>query len=852
MTTLASLVLVGSLRADSLNRRLAEALRDQAPAGVTVEIVEGLDDAPVLQRGHRRRHDVPAAAAALRDQVAAADRVLVVTPEYNGTMPAVLNNAIDWLSRPYGAGAIVGKPFGVVGATPTPYGGKWAHEDARRSAGIAGAIVVEDVAALAVRARGRRARPTPRSLARLRAAVAGLVADRGRRRRRLIRAARDYGRRRGRTARPDRARAGRPRPPRRGRRRSSSTEHYLERADRLDDGRRVRHAHARPGARAGRRPRRSARRRRCRCWGVPDRDQGPQPDGGGARRPSARRRSPTSCPTSPTGSTLSIEAAGHGQPRQDQHPGVRLALLHRARRRAARGDAVGPHPDGRRLLRRRGRRRRGRAGAGRPGLRRRRLDPDPGVVLRAGRAQAHPRPDQRPPACTATRSAWPRPGSIARTVRDAAALLDVLAGRRAGDPSWAPPPSEYVPGGLLTAIPGRLRIARFIAPVIADVDVDPECVEAWEDASRAARVARPRGRGRRRSRCRPRRSRSSRPAGRCSPRSRWCRPEKRAPAPAAHPLAHRARPRGQRARSSGSRSARCGGSPPTRSTALAPYDAVLTPTLADAAAAGRRDPQRRRPGRGLRGAEGASRRGPRRGTSPACRPSRCRCTGPPDGLPVGVMLAARPAEEELLLVALPPRSRRPRRGTTGGRRDGDRRVHTAQLSADELTAARDLLRRGVRRCSATRTGSTALGGMHALVVEDDVLVAHGSLVLRGVAASAGGRFAAATSRRSRSHPDRPGAGLGPPGHGACSRRCAGATTCWRSARRTPVRRSTTRGAGRCGRAAPRRSRPTGSCRHRRTTAVSSLGVSVVTCDVDGGELTCGLACRTTSGRGVRA
>ena len=46
-------------------------------------------------------------------------------------MPAVLNNAIDWLSRPYGVGAITGKPFGVVGATPTPYGGKWSHEDAR-------------------------------------------------------------------------------------------------------------------------------------------------------------------------------------------------------------------------------------------------------------------------------------------------------------------------------------------------------------------------------------------------------------------------------------------------------------------------------------------------------------------------------------------------------------------------------------------------------------------------------------------------------------------------------------------------------------------------------------------------
>ena len=71
--------------------------------------------------------------------------MLAVTPEYNGTMPAVLNNAIDWLSRPFGAGAIQGKPFGVVGATPTPYGGTWAHADTARSAGIAGAVVVEEV-----------------------------------------------------------------------------------------------------------------------------------------------------------------------------------------------------------------------------------------------------------------------------------------------------------------------------------------------------------------------------------------------------------------------------------------------------------------------------------------------------------------------------------------------------------------------------------------------------------------------------------------------------------------------------------------------------------------------------------
>ena len=138
------LVLLGSLRADSLNRRIAELLRDRAPEGTDVTIAEGLHEIPFYNE-ELDGESVPAAAARLREQVAAADRVLAVTPEYNGTMPAVLNNALDWLSRPFGAGAIKGKPFAAIGATPTPYGGKWSHDDARRSAGIAGAHVVADL-----------------------------------------------------------------------------------------------------------------------------------------------------------------------------------------------------------------------------------------------------------------------------------------------------------------------------------------------------------------------------------------------------------------------------------------------------------------------------------------------------------------------------------------------------------------------------------------------------------------------------------------------------------------------------------------------------------------------------------
>ena len=104
MTDTRVAVLVGSLRADSLNRKLAEVLRDQAPEGVTLEIVDGLGELPFYNEdldGDRRPRRRRGAARAGRAAPTACSRS---RPEYNGTMPAVLNNAIDWLSRPYGAG----------------------------------------------------------------------------------------------------------------------------------------------------------------------------------------------------------------------------------------------------------------------------------------------------------------------------------------------------------------------------------------------------------------------------------------------------------------------------------------------------------------------------------------------------------------------------------------------------------------------------------------------------------------------------------------------------------------------------------------------------------------------------
>lgn len=136
------LVLLGSLRAGSLNRQLAEVAVENPPSGVEVSLYEGLGDVPLYNEDIDTA-DAPAAAVALRAAGGNADAVLVVTPEHNGTIPAALKNAIDWLSRPYGSGALKGKPVAVIGSSLSSYGGKWAHDDARKSFGIAGAAVVE-------------------------------------------------------------------------------------------------------------------------------------------------------------------------------------------------------------------------------------------------------------------------------------------------------------------------------------------------------------------------------------------------------------------------------------------------------------------------------------------------------------------------------------------------------------------------------------------------------------------------------------------------------------------------------------------------------------------------------------
>lgn len=139
------LALVGSLRAGSTNRQLAEAAVQVAPEGAEVTVFEGLADIPFYNEDIDVEGSVPAAAAKLRETAAAADAFLLFSPEYNGTIPAVLKNAIDWLSRPYGAGGFGGKPVAVIGTAFGQYGGVWAQDEARKAVGIAGGKVIEDI-----------------------------------------------------------------------------------------------------------------------------------------------------------------------------------------------------------------------------------------------------------------------------------------------------------------------------------------------------------------------------------------------------------------------------------------------------------------------------------------------------------------------------------------------------------------------------------------------------------------------------------------------------------------------------------------------------------------------------------
>jgi NAD(P)H-dependent FMN reductase len=139
------LTLVGSLRAASINRQIAELAADVAPDGVTLTIFDQLGELPFYNEDIDNEADVPASVTALRAVAAEADATLVVTPEYNGSIPAVIKNAIDWLSRPFGDSALKDKPLAVIGGSFGRYGGVWAHDETRKSFGVAGPRVVESI-----------------------------------------------------------------------------------------------------------------------------------------------------------------------------------------------------------------------------------------------------------------------------------------------------------------------------------------------------------------------------------------------------------------------------------------------------------------------------------------------------------------------------------------------------------------------------------------------------------------------------------------------------------------------------------------------------------------------------------
>lgn len=115
--------LSGSLRRGSYNAALLRAAVELAPAGAT--IADGsIRDIPLYDGDLEAAHGIPAAVAALKERIAAADGLLLVTPEYNNSIPGVFKNAIDWLSRPASDIETVfgDKPVGIIGATPGPVG----------------------------------------------------------------------------------------------------------------------------------------------------------------------------------------------------------------------------------------------------------------------------------------------------------------------------------------------------------------------------------------------------------------------------------------------------------------------------------------------------------------------------------------------------------------------------------------------------------------------------------------------------------------------------------------------------------------------------------------------------------
>src|SRR5687767_2497678 len=136
------LAISGSLRRDSHNTRLLRAAALALPPGVELELYDGLAALPPYSEDT----DVglaPVAVGDLRARIAAADALLIATPEYNASIPGVLKNAIDWASRPFPHNVLRAKPVAVIGASTGLFGAVWAQAELRKVLRHTGAEVLD-------------------------------------------------------------------------------------------------------------------------------------------------------------------------------------------------------------------------------------------------------------------------------------------------------------------------------------------------------------------------------------------------------------------------------------------------------------------------------------------------------------------------------------------------------------------------------------------------------------------------------------------------------------------------------------------------------------------------------------
>ena len=137
------LAISGSLRRDSHNTALLRAAAKRVPAGVELDLWDGLKAVPPYDEDDDGGQSAPAAVTALRSAVAGADAVLIATPEYNHSVPGALKNALDWVSRPIAANPLRNKPVAVIGASTGIFGAVWAQAELRKVLSAIGARVVE-------------------------------------------------------------------------------------------------------------------------------------------------------------------------------------------------------------------------------------------------------------------------------------------------------------------------------------------------------------------------------------------------------------------------------------------------------------------------------------------------------------------------------------------------------------------------------------------------------------------------------------------------------------------------------------------------------------------------------------